>query len=286
MARSLALLLAALTGCASTLSTLQTAETTPKGHAELHAGLGAFMPTAALPHLARAGQLEAKGLEALATTGSHPPPPQEERDELVDTALSLGLQTPGPVWELGARYGLTDFWDVGARLSSNDWAVDTKLKLFDRPLQDGLSHAAAIDVRYAHVDVSNLATDLLDYVNMGDFSRYDVEGTALYTVDMKHVVRVYGGPKLVYTHFTFDENAFKFGNEASAYANLPPLVGSIHDTMWFYGGVAGVSATYKRVTGYLELNGGWTRLRPEVLGKQRDLSGVTVYPAVGIAVGI
>lgn len=285
MPRSLAILLVVCSGCASTLSTLQTAQTTPRGHAELHAGVGAFAPTAAIPHLARAARLESKGLEALATTGSHPTPPQQERDELLDTALSLALQTPGPVWEIGGRYGLTDFWDVGARLSSNDWAVDTKLKFLDRELQPGVSHAAALDLRYAHVDVSNPVVDVLDYVNMGDFSRFDVEATGLYTLDFQHTLRLYGGPKVVYTRFHFDENAFKFGNEATAYANLPPLAGSLTSLMWFFGGVGGISATYQRVTGYLELNAGWTRLRPELLGQRRELSGMTLYPAAGVAVG-
>ena len=46
-----------------------------------------------------------------------------------------------------------------------------------------------------------------------------------------------------------------------------------------------VSVTYAHVTGYLELNVGWTQLTPEVLGQKRDLSGVTLYPAVGVAYG-
>ena len=99
-------------------------------------------------------------------------------------------------------------------------------------------------------------------------------------------MRLYGGPKIVRTSFHFDENAFKFGNDATAYAGLPPLVGSIDDHMFFYGGVAGISGTYKRVSLYLELDGGWTHLSPEILGEKRSLSGVTLYPAVGLAVSI
>jgi len=286
MARIVVLLALVSSGCASTLSTLQTAETTPKGHAELHAGLGAYAPLGALPHLVKAGELETKGVQSLASTGSHPTPPVQERDELLDAALSLMLQTPGPVWEVGARFGLTDFWDIGARVSSNDWSADTKLRLFKRTLSSDVSHSAALDFRYCNVDVSNPVVDVLDFVNMGDFSRYDLELTGLYTLNVRDVVRLYGGPKIVRTSFHFDENAFKFGNDANAYAGLPPLVGSIDDHMFFYGGVAGISGTYKRVSLYLELDGGWTHLAPEILGEKRDLSGVTLYPAIGLAVSI
>jgi hypothetical protein len=269
-------------GCASTLSTLQTAETTPVRHLELKAGIGAFAPLGAVPHLAKALDIEKASLQHLATSGSHPVPPVEQRDALLDAALSVLLQTPGPVWEIGARFGLTSFWDVGARLSSNDWALDSKVRLFKRPLGKELTHSAALDLRYAHVDISNPLVTALDFVNMGGFSRFDVEATGLYTINARDQVRLYGGPKAVYTRFEFDERAFKFGNAATDFAGLPPLAGSLHDTMWFFGGVGGLAATYKRATVYTELNAGYTRLRPELFGKKRNLGGLTLYPAVGV----
>jgi hypothetical protein len=275
------------TGCASNLSTLQTAETTPKHHLEVHAGYGAFIPTNAAPHLVKALGMEEDPLKQLVSGHGYPPPTKAQQDELLDTALALALETPGTEWELGARFGLTDDWDIGGRYSSNDWALDTKYRLWHTlPNDRGISQHLAVDVRFVDVDISNPIIDALGYVGLDNFSRYDGEFGLLYTLNWKDILKVYGGPKYVFTYFEADETLYELTNVASDATGIPHLVGSVDSTMHFFGGVGGLSVGYWRIHGFLELNAGYTLLKPTILGEKRNLSGLTFFPAIGLAVSI
>jgi hypothetical protein len=46
--------------------------------------------------------------------------------------------------------------------------------------------------------------------------------------------------------------------------------------------VAGVAVGYKRVFLMLELNAGYTFLRPVLFGERRNLDGFSLYPAIGL----
>ena len=106
------------------------------------------------------------------------------------------------------------------------------------------------------------------------------------TLDWRDHLKLYGGPKLVFSWFSADPNLYELSELAADAAGVPHPVGSVDSTMQFFGGVAGLSAGYWRIHAFLELDAGYTRLRPTLLGRTRDLGGLTLFPAVGLAVSL
>ena len=54
----------------------------------------------------------------------------------------------------------------------------------------------------------------------------------------------------------------------------------------FFGSSVGIAAGYKYVWLMLELTAGYTYCRPTVFGRERNIGGLTLYPAIGLQVKI
>lgn len=260
--------LVAASGCATNLSTMQTAKTLRPGQFRLAGGGGVYVP---------AGQaVTAIGTGvAIAKDGFHVN--EERKDQLVTSAIALVAMPPTTAWEVSGRYGVVQNLDVGLRWSMNTLRADAKYRLIhlgDRE-EEGAGHGRSFDVAVglagSKVFFANPVMGFLEKVKLADFSRWDVEVPVYVSADVNPYFGVYVAPKWVYSHtdfgLLFDESEL-----------LPGAV----DTH-FLGSTVGVRAGVPKLSVYLEVTGGKTFAKPTVLGRPRDLGGVTLYPAIGLA---
>jgi hypothetical protein len=125
--------------------------------------------------------------------------------------------------------------------------------------------------------------DLLDYVQLGEFSRWDFEAPLLASIRFGEVLRLYGGLRYVFSTTSLDAKLIDYSLQGSTVSGmdlgLPPTV-QTH----YLGGTAGAAVGYRWVHLMAELSAGYTICNPILFGQRRRLGGPTVYPAVGIGV--
>jgi hypothetical protein len=161
--------------------------------------------------------------------------------------------------------------------------TDVKWRFWDwqHPIHH-IKQAAALQLRGSKIWLSNPALDVLDFVQLGDFSRYDVEANGLYTLNLGDVFKFYGGLKYQVTYLQADDNLVSLSNLGSDTLGLPHITDARSFTGQFFGSVLGLSVGYKYVSFLAELNTGYAYLRPTLFGEKRHLGGLVLFPAIGI----
>ena len=291
-ARSAPSLLAAalISGCGTTLSTLQTAEVTDVGQVEVTAGGGAYVPLGSALTIVEQGVEQARAITEARARGETYTLSDQAREELFTAALALAVMPPWLTWEVSARTGVwKDRMDVGVRYGVNAVRLDAKYRILHRG--DGEEVAAfrrrsfdvAIGVGASRYLFGNPVLELLEYVDLGEFSRWDLEAPVLASLDVGDALKLYGGARYVFSTTSLDARLVDYAAEASGVSGadlgLPRTVRT-----HYAGAVAGLAAGYRWVHAMAELNGGYTFCNPVVFGRPRRLGGLTVYPAVGISV--
>jgi hypothetical protein len=290
---SLLLVTAALclgTGCASTLSTLQTATPAKRGQVQVTGGAGLYLPVGPVITVVEQGITQGKAVNDARQSGETYELTEEAQQELLTAGLALAIMAPwsGPSYELSVRTGiLPEDWDVGLRYSVNAFRLDTKYRLFHYTHNPELP-----EYKRANVDVSlglgvskylfeNPALKLLKYVQLDKFSRWDLEVPLYTTIDLGDIFKFYGALKYVYNRTSIDATLVNYSQHAANISGvevgLPRLVHS-----HFFGASAGVAAGYKYAHVMLELTGGYTHCAPYLFGRRRQLGGATFYPAIGL----
>jgi hypothetical protein len=282
------LALALATGCASNLSTLQTAKPLARGQFQVSLGAGAFIPVGQLAEVADLGITKGKQLKNQVEGGEHVQLTEEDQQRLLTAGVSLAVAPPGIVNEVMIRAGLADNLDVGLRYSGISLRLDTKVRLLhggdseEVPENSRKSMDMALGLAVARHSFKSPILDLLKIVQLDDFKRWDVEVPLYLSTDFGDILRLYGAPKYVYSHTSLDERLINYaeqGYEVTGFdARLPTSVKS-----HFVGSTVGVSVGYKYVHVFGEITGGYTFCRPLLFGQQRNIGGATFYPAVGIA---
>ncbi len=274
----------ALFGCATSLSTLNTARPTPPGEFKINAGAGLYLPTGAALDFARAGLGVARSIRegALELT-------PEEKNALYVGALSLALQPPYPVFELAARTGIVEDVDAGLKLSTTAVGLDARYQFWKGGDEKEMHQHASIGLGVSRYLFSNPLFDALELVQVGDFSRWDIEIPVLFSFEHARIAMGYVGLKYVHTRFSIDETLFALQQAATRFG-APLLTDRITAPMHFYGGVFGFGIGYQHVWLLLELNAGYVWLRPRLYSfvdetvASRNLGGITLYPAIGLVV--
>jgi hypothetical protein len=297
-------LLALLTsaGCASTLTTHQTARTLAPGKLRVSAATGLHVPGGTLLQvaaeagaLAQAARAAAEGGEPLALT-------PEQADRLLTAGVSLAVAPPGVSNELMARVGLLERLDAGLRLSSTSLRLDGKVQLLHLaergaegeagaqgagavPASGGArrSFDVAVGLGVSRQLFRGVLFDALSLAQAGDVSRWDLEVPVYVSADFGDVLKLYGAPKYVYSHTRLDARLLATLEQGSSLSGadlrLPPVV-----TGHFFGASAGLALGYRWVHAFAELTAGHTFVRARVLGAPRELGGLTLLPSVGLAV--
>ncbi len=282
----LALLLG--TGCASNLSTLQTARPLARGQLHVSVGAGAFVPLGQIAEVVDIGIDQSDNLLDAADSGEPVQISVEEQQRMLTAGIALAVAPPGGLTEFMIRAGVLDNFDVGLRYSGISLRLDGKYRFFHRgggeevPELRRRSFDMALGVGVARHFFKSPALDLLKLVEIDDFSRYDVEVPLYLSADYGDIFKLYAAPKYVYSRTSMDQKLIALAEEGSGGSGGQVLLPSrVHSH--FAGSTVGFAVGYKYVHFYAELTGGYTFCRPLVLGEQRNLGGVTFYPAVGVA---
>lgn len=276
------------TGCASTLSTMQTARPLSQGQVQVSLGMGVFLPLGQLATVADIGIDKGGDIKDAVDRGEPVELSEEDQRRMLTAGVALAVAPPGVVNELMIRAGVVENLDVGLRYSGISLRLDGKYRFLHRGSPDSVpenqrtSVDMALGLAVARHSFKSPALDLLKIVQIDDFSRYDLEVPLYISWDVGDIFKLYAAPKYVFGRTSLDEKLINYaeqGKPVSGFdASLPARVNS-----HFGGSTFGVSLGYKYVHLYAELTGGYTYCKPTVFGERRNLGGATFYPAVGIA---
>lgn len=263
-----------LAGCASPMSTLQTARTTPKGSVDAYIGMGANVSTSLIGSLSDLGKDASDKAKGQIDQGQTPNLTQEDRENIIGAAISYGLFGPAPVAEFGLRYGLLDRWDVGAAYTSAGFKLETKF-MFLSQREDGLDLSLGVAGQRQTYEPP-VPGFLKDLFQLEDIKRTNI---AFHLLAGQHFGRgafVYGGPKVVYTNL---ELGFI---EQISDATENSIV--VDDSFIMAGGVVGGGLGWKYVFFMLELNALYYNYESTILETPVAVSGIDFYPAVALRV--
>lgn len=286
------LVLLTATGCASTLSTMQTAKPLAQGQIQVSGAVGVFTPVGQLGTLINEGIRQGEAIHDTVRSGAPYHLEEAEAQRLLGVGMALAVAPPGPANELMIRTGLleSNTLDVGLRLSTTSVRFDGKVRLVhggtpeDSSLPDyqRKSYDLAIGVGYSRHVFKSPVLDALEIVKIDEFSRWDLEVPVYLSMDLGDIFKLYAAPKYIYSRTSLDSrlvDVSREGQDVSGFdLSLPAEV-----TSHFYGASVGFALGFRYVHLFAELTGGYTDCRPVVFGQQRDLGGVTLYPSIGIA---
>ncbi len=267
-------LIALLTGCASSMSTLQTARTTPKGELDAQLGMGANISSSLIGSIATLGESSADRARRQIEENDTENISDEDTKNLIGAAVSFGLFGPSPVTEIGFRYGILDNWDVGAKYTSAGPRLETKIQLMSQT-KNGFDLSVGISGQRQKYEPP-VPSFLEDVLQLEDIVRIDVGLQVLAGKHFGDYAFVYGGPKFVYTNLEL--NLVQQINEAS-----PDSV-TVDDGFLMGGAVVGGGLGWKYVFFMLELNALYYSYDAEILGTSVTISGIDFYPTLGMHV--
>ncbi|HYO60002.1 hypothetical protein [Archangium sp.] len=281
------------TGCASTLSTLQTAKPLARGQFQVSGAVGFFTPVGQLGALIDEGIVQGRSIKEIVESGQPYQLPEAEAQKLLGVGMALAVAPPGPANELMIRTGLLEAntLDVGLRLSTTSLRLDGKVRLAHggdpdfstEPDYRRKSYDLAIGVGVSRHLFKSSVLDVLEIVKIDEFSRWDVEVPVYLSMDLGDIFKLYAVPKYIYSRTSLDSKLVDIsqsGQDVTGFDLALPARVSSH----FFGASLGFALGYKYVHLYAELTGGYTDCRPIIFGQRRDLGGVTLYPSVGIAI--
>lgn len=285
----LAALLVLATGCATTMSTMDTARTVKPGHVQFHAAYGFHLPVGTIAKgVIAGGEAVAESIECGQAQIS---PQQAER--LYEAGVAMALNPPSAQYEMAIRTGVFNDLDVGLRYSSNALRLDTKLRFLHKGVDDtGKSHHLSIGFGASKYLFNNAVFEALEYVKLDNFSRWDFEVPLLYSWEYRRFFVFYTGLKYTYSMFELDENLYEIQKHVANMADLPPITDRVRSGMHMFGGTIGLGGGYKWIWIYTELSMAYVHLRPSLYSfadgktKERNLDGFSIYPAIGIVVKI
>jgi hypothetical protein len=249
-----------LFGCSTTLSTLQPAETVGQGKFHVGVGGNVNIPVSGIVRVIDESASTASSL----SKDSHTPTPAEQR-ALFNAALGLGLNPPGVTPDVMVRYGIVDEVDVGLRYSGTAIHADAKAMLYHED-----PYSISVSLGYSRQRYSGTLFDALDYLNIGDYSRNNIELPVLFGVKLKDYGHVWAGPKVIGSFYSLDASLKRVG-----------VVEHSGGFISYVGGVTGIAVGYKYVFLMAELTGMYMFAKPTIAGQQVDLGGLVLMPSFG-----
>lgn len=281
------LALAALgAGCASTLSTLQTARPVERGHVQVTGGVGAYLPLGPVFTLIKQGVDQAGAVREAIDKGEPYRLSEQAQQELLTAGVALAVMPPSQAPEISLRTGLAKDLDLGLRYSVTSLRLDGKYRFLHRGDDPaGRSLDLALGLGVARHLFEGPVFDVLGFVQLDDFSRWDLEVPLYASVEFAEVLKLYAAPKYVFSRTNLDARLVDFSQQGAEISGLDLSLPARVDTH-FYGLSTGIGLGWRHVHLMLELTAGYTACNPEIFGQQRALGGVTLYPAAGVSVEI
>lgn len=297
---------ALVSGCATNLSTLQTARPTAPGHVQVTGGTGFYLPLGPIFTVIGQGVKQKDEIIKAIEQQQAYQLSEEDQQELLTAGIALAVFTPSQGMEIGVRTGVAKDLDIGLRYSVTSLRLDAKYRLLhtgdpDEPppplFVPGGSRSepqppkppappkawfdVALGLGVSRYLFENPAFKVLEFLHLDDFSRWDVEVPLYISAEFGEVLKLFAAPKYIYSRTSFDETLVALSEEASEVSGLDvTLPASVQSH--FFGASAGIGLGYRYVHLLLELTAGYTVCKPNLFGRRRDLGGVTLYPALGL----
>lgn len=289
--------------CATTVSTLQTARPVPKGHVQATMGAGLYLPLGPVVTLVKEGVVLVDRARVAVENKSPMEFNQADAEQLLTAGLALAVFPPSTSYELSVRTGLARDVDLGLRYSINALRLDAKYRFYHsgdegpgsgdnvpfgqltsgrkvnpEPLMD-----LAVGLAVSKYLFKSPLIDVLEYVQLGDFSRWDLEVPLYASAEIGEVFKLFAAPKYLFSRTSFDEQLVGISEFAADTTGLELALPARVDSH-FVGLSAGIGIGYRWVHLMLELTGGYTFCSPRLFGAERSLGGVTLYPAAALNV--
>ncbi len=202
--------------------------------------------------------------------------------ELLDAAVVGALFRPSPTMEAGYRLGITDVplegIDLGVRYNGRTVKGNFKLQFWESADE---TFAGSVDVGYGHQ--FSIGPSFANYLTLNEWSRSDVDVMVPFGAAYKEIARVYLAPRVVWSHISaspgvdeeFREHVpDEYKNQVDQWFRDEQLV--------YAGGNIGGMIGYKYAYLALEMSIMHVAFKPEILGRERNLSGLSVTPAAGV----
>jgi hypothetical protein len=273
-------------GCATNLSTMQTAKTLRPGQFRIAGGAGVYIPAGQVVDAIGHGVKQAKnGVTALENKENFEVS-RDDTEAMITTGVALALLPPSTGYEISARYGVIKDLDVGVRYSFSSIRADAKYRLIHLGGPEGegeggrRSFDVALGVGVSKYIFNNPVIEMLEKVKLAEFSRWDVEVPLYISADFNPYFGIYMAPKYVYSHTRMEFRVLEVIEACGCVEEIQ--VPSTVD-MHFVGATGGIRAGLPKLSVFLEVTAGNTFVKPVVLGKERNLGGVTLYPSIGLA---
>lgn len=248
-----------LVACTTTLSTMQPAAALPKGKFHTAVGMGGSVAPGPIVDI----------IQSAVAIAQNPDPSEEEKQDFLTAGLALALTPPGVQSEYAVRYGLGEGFDLGVRYTVNSLQAEGKYQFLRSEDTGGFD--ASIGLGVGHHIFTGVVFDVLEALEINDFSRNDVSGTLMFGRHPNDAVHYWFGPKYITSRYKVDSVFETVG-----------AVNSSEGSMHYIGGSAGVALGWRYVWFVGELTVMDLIFNANVLGADRDLGGVVIYPAGGI----
>ncbi len=281
-----------LSGCAGTLSSMQTAVPVEPRHVQVTGGYGVYLPLGPAADAVAQGVKQAEKATRAAVEGGNYELTEEDAQQILTAGIGLATMPPGTAYEIMVRTGIVQDIDIGLKYSTaGSLKLDGKYRFFHRGPEEGgggamtPSYDLAIATGVSKYFFSSPVIEVLEFVQLGDFSRWDFEVPMYFSIEWGKILKFWVAPKWIYSRTSFDGELVEISNEASRYSEynlgLPDVVNT-----HFFGSSVGFAAGYRWVHVMLELTAGYTYCRPTVFGRERNIGGLTLYPSIGLQVKI
>jgi len=269
--------LVGVNGCVTTPTARQTARTVEPQ--ELRVSGGASLPISTRFIAEVSDLVDTAADRARDARDAGRPLTEEEQRELEESALALVLFTILPVFELDARYGIVDDFDVGLRYAGSSLRLDAKYRFLER---DSMSLAGLLGYTYHFgfgTSVVESFHDLFEITAILDYTRHDVDAGVIVSGNENDTVVPYGMLRYLLAINSLElELDSSFDTETMIpRTELDPL-------MHVIAGTGGLRIGSEQIELLLELTLGYVILSPEVRGEQIDLGGFIITPALGLAI--
>lgn len=264
----LVLLATLTTGCGTSLATLQPAETMAPGHVHVSGALAVNVPAS---RVVEAVDVANDIANRYADPGYKPS--TEDQRRMLGAAVGLALSSPGVNPDLMLRVGILRNLDAGLRWSGLAAHLDAKYRFLGGEEPNDFQGAVSVGVSKALY--SGLVFDVLEKLDIDDYSRWNVEVPVIFGKRLGDVGHVWFGPKYVLSRYSVDASLQNVGV-------VPTTSGTFHHLAGFVG--AGVGYKHVFLFGELTIAKMWAK--PEIFGEKVDLGGIVVVPAVGLMIRI
>jgi hypothetical protein len=254
-----------LVACSTAISTMQPVQALPKGGLQFGTGAAVNVAPGPIVDAFQAGKVIAeKGVADINA--------QEEQDFLT-AGLAIALNPPGIINEYSFRYGLGRGTELGLRYTINEVIAESKWQFLDNP--EPKRWDAALHLSVGHHIFGGTVFDVLDQFKLADFSRNDISAAVMVGKKPNEYVEFWLGPKYVAGFYSVDGLFETTGTAANS-----------KGAMQYFGGAAGIGLGWK----YIYLIGELTVMdlifKADILGQERDLGGLVVFPSVGLVLRV